>query len=334
MAFDYLTFLQRYNIDRRDGRRDWIDVVCPWCGPSDPHRLGINYRLGIYHCWHGASHCGKSPHRLVQALLGCTSQEASRIVEADNAGFEILDDESFVGEAFRKLGEVMTEPRHHSTKGLMPLEEFMPVRNAGLCRTLVYPYLERRGYGRRDVAWLADRYGLMFASTGMFAYRIIVPVVVDHRMVNWTGRSVAASEALRYKSLSTDLEKARAQGLPVASKVIKDCLFDYDNVARGGETLVISEGPFDAMRLGFLGERSGIRATCLFGKMPTAAQVDLLMRLAPRYDEVVCLLDADASMESFLSMPDDLRCRQLELPRGVKDPAELDLAGFCRVFGL
>ncbi len=332
MSFDYLSFLQRYNIDRRDGRRDWIEVSCPWCGAADPHHLGINLKLGIYHCWHGASHSGRSAHRLVQALLGCTRQEADRIVDDEGASFAILSDESFAGEAFRKLGEIRSEPRR-ATGSLQPLEEFVPIRDAGLGRTLVYPYLEGRGYRRQDVSWLVDRYGLMFAPTGQFAYRIIVPVVVDRQMVNWTGRSIAASEELRYKSLSTDYDRSRAQGLPTAPRVIKDCLFDYDNVMRGGEMLVISEGPFDAMRLGFLGERSGVRATCLFSKMASDAQVDLLMRAAPRYREVVSLFDADADMDAFMSMPDDLRCGQVSLPRGVGDPAELDYKGFCQTFG-
>src|SRR6202040_650598 len=109
---------------------------------------------------------------------------------------------------------------------------------------------------------------------GPFSYRVVIPVFLNKRLVTWTGRSIAPSEELRYRSLSTDPEKAN--GLPVALENIKHTLFDYDSLKEGGRVLAVAEGPLDAMRLGFLGERYGIKATCLFGKSLHPMQLDLL----------------------------------------------------------
>lgn len=335
MAFDYLTFLHRYNIDHdtsgRHTRRDWISVICPWCGPADPHHLGINTKLGIYHCWHGGSHSGKSAPRLVQALLNCSAEEARSIVGLNDASFATTDD-TLAADSFRRLGIVVEQQaRPPRRNGLEFLPEFSPLRDTGLCRTLVMPYLCKRGYGTDDALWLAERYQLMFAATGPFAYRIIIPVIVDRQVVNWTGRSVAASEELRYKSLSTDPERAQAQRLPVAVAGIKDTLFDYDNVARGGDMLVLTEGPFDAMRCGFLGESQNVRATCLFSKQATATQIDLLSGVVVQYDTVIALFDQDARFDPFLTFPDYLKVERRYLPRGIKDPAELSDRQFIRL---
>lgn len=334
--FDWPTFLQRYNIEHvtegRPARRDWLAVICPWCGQASQHYLGINTKLGIYHCWHGASHVGRSPARLVAALLGCSFQEAVTIVGSTDVTFARSDD-TFADDALRRLGMAVSGPKLTGGR-LEPLPEFVPIKDAGLGRVLVFPYLEKRGYNHDDVVELAARYQLMFAPKGQFAYRIIIPVIADGKLVTWTGRSVAKSEELRYKSLSSDPERAERQGLPVAAANIKDTLLDMDTLSRGGDVLVITEGPFDAFRIGMLGERYGVRATCLFSKEASPRQIDLLAGLADAYDEIVALLDRDADFDTFMTMPDYLKIKQLRLPRGVKDPAELSKRQFMDVLNI
>jgi len=328
MAFDWLSFFNQYSVENEPERRhDWQSFDCPWCGGA--HHMGINLKTGIYHCWHG--HSGKSPQRLIAALLNCSYVEANRIVGSEETSF-VRSDETFAVEGMRRLGYVVDTPLVRPDK-LLLLEEFTEIRNSGLCRALVLPYLRSRGYDQRDVLWLADRYKLRFAPRGIFAYRIIIPVFVDGQLVTWTGRTVADSEPLRYKSLSSDSDRAASQGLPVATMNIKDALLDLDNIRYGGKLLVVAEGPFDAMRLSFFGEKSGIRATCLFGQTPSESQLSLLFELRHKYKNMALMLDPDAGLRSSFSLPEYLRMIRMPLPVGVKDPAELTEEQFWRIFG-
>lgn len=330
MAFDWPNFLNRYNISSEPARRGWIDVICPWCSPA-VHHLGINCRTGIYNCWHGELHKGKAPARLVQALLGCSRELALQIVGSHSDSF-VTGDATFADDALARLG--LRSERTYTRAAPASLDllpEFGPIKDAGLCGRFAMPYLGKRGYSSNDAIHLSERYGLRFASRGPFAYRIIVPVEMSGRLVNWTGRTVAESDELRYKSMTTDPESAERQGLPPAPMNIKHALFDYDQLKRGGDVLVITEGPFDALRVGFLGERRDIKATCLFGKAATEEQVELIADLAPRFRSTLVLLDQDSSLGGFLVFPDYLGVRQAYLPRGAKDPAELSARQFEEV---
>ena len=320
--FDWITFFEQRNIEYQPSRRGWVDIWCPWCGGYGTHHLGVDTKIGGYHCWHGNTHRGFSPARLVQALLGCSSAEAARIVGKDASATFVKSDDTFATDSLRRLGIVSDSPPQQSDK-LSFLPEFVPIKDAGLCRPLVLPYLQQRGYDRGAAVQLAKRYGLRFAPNGKFSYRIIVPIYIDGVLVNWTGRTIAMSDELRYKSLSTDPEKAAEQGLPTALKNIKHTFLDLDSIRQGGKLLVLTEGPFDALRVGILGESYGIRSTCLFGKEVSANLIDVLAPMLSRDDEVVALFDRDASFDAFLRFPEEMQIKSLNLPRGVKDPAEL-----------
>ncbi len=342
LMFDWPLFLERHNIEYVDSTnnnvsKDDIGIKCVFCGGDDPsYHLGISLHNKGWSCWRNPSHRGKSPYRLISALIGCSFDEAVRIVKAEDVGF-VTTDETFMGDSMRRLGIIgLPSGRLFNNTVLHFLDDFSPIQNTGLCRTLVFPYLEKRGYHLGEIEYLTKRYSLKFAFNGPFAYRIIIPVFMNKRLVNWTGRTISSDEKLRYKSLSTDHERATAQNLPIAVKNIKETLFDYDNIMRGGDTLVVCEGPFDAIRIGYFGVKCGIRATCLFGKIATPAQIDLLVDVVSdfNYDKVVVLFDNDAELDSFTVFPDYLKFQQKQLPKGVKDPAELDFRGFCETFGL
>src|SRR4051812_24179027 len=101
MSFDWKSFLDNYaieSIDRGPGTaKGNVYVRCPFCAVSnDPFlRMGISMRGRGWGCWRDTSHRGKAPHRLVQALLGCTVQEAARIVGDSGEELPPVDDSSF-----------------------------------------------------------------------------------------------------------------------------------------------------------------------------------------------------------------------------------------------
>lgn len=336
--FDWLRFFEENGIEYvtrgHNARRGVAATACPMCGNDPSHHMGVSIAgQGWWHCWRNETqHAGKAPHRLIMAYLGCSYEEAARIAGAGGTGVATTDD-TFDATIAGLLG-LRSEPRPASPTELRFTEDILPLEDRGMAGKLALPYLRRsRDYPGDEALELIDMYGLRFAQRGPYAYRIVVPVVAGDRLVNWTGRSVAKSEELRYKSLSTDPEKAAAQRLPVALAVVKDCLLDYDELARGGRVLVVCEGPFDAFRVRFFGERYGIRSTCVFSKSVLPAQLDLLASVAELYEERYTAFDDDA-FDTILGMPDYLNFRSLTLPRGAHDPAELTESQFRRLFRL
>jgi hypothetical protein len=334
--FDWLTFLQSNNIDHvttgHNARRYVIAIKCPFCADDPSHHMGISTRGRGYNCWRNHDHSGKSISRLIVALLGCSYEQANNIVGAGEAYG--ITEETFESEMLRSLGakpEYKSKPVSN-TKGLEFTQDFYPLADYGLCRKVAIPYLEDRGYTYDDVQELAGRFDLQFASTGPYSYRITIPVYHKGKLVNWTGRTVT-DDPMRYKSLSTDPEKAAAQGLPVAPMNIKHCLFDYDALMDGGDTIAVCEGPFDAMRISFFGEEYGIIGTCVFSKSPLVEQIDLLSTVCNRFSRRCLLFDTDA-FDAKLSIPDSLGFEAIQLPPGYGDPGELDMRGFRRTFDI
>jgi hypothetical protein len=337
MAFDWIGFLNRYNITWVDKGRNVssgnIAVQCPMCGHEDPSQhMTISLDGGGWRCWRNYEHRGKNPRRLVQALIHCSADEASAIV--GSRAPELRSDEAFVADTLAALNgppAVQTV----STK-LKYLREMRPLSAAG-AGLYAYRYLQARGYTRLEIDKAAATYHLMFAGRGPFRYRIIFPITLNGKLVNWTGRTIA-NAVPRYRTLSTDPERSNKAGLPLAVKPVSELLWNYDLLIKvGGRILVITEGPFDALRVDMLGVRYGIRATCIFGLgNGQGEQLSLLDNLAQCFDEVIVLLDSTAALEaiSLQARIAHLKPRFLTVPKGVDDPGELTISTFKQTFAL
>lgn len=334
--FDWLGFLNRHHIEHKEEhRRKVISIRCPMCGDDPSMHMGISMEGRGWHCWRNEiAHTGRSPVRLIAALLNCTFEQAAALAHSEVSSFATTD-ETFASDVLSVLGVQHQRQQKQRFIGTLEfLDEFSPVERRGACKELVYPYLEGRGYTPDDVDELAERFLLKYSLSGRFAYRVVVPVFMRKKLVNWTGRSVSKQDTLRYRSLSDDPVKARADGLPCAPMNIKDCLFDYDEILKGGKTLVAVEGPFDAMRLSFFGRDYGLKATAFFNTSPRPAQIGLLIALAELYDNFFGVYDAGAEFQMFRNIPSYLDFTPKYLPRKFKDPAELDFRGFRDLFEL
>ena len=110
---------------------------------------------------------------------------------------------------------------------------------------------------------------------GDWKYRLIIPVIINGKIVSWTGRSILE------KSKLDELKIPRYKNLEIKKSVInpKECLFNLDNSKN--KTVVLTEGPFDVMRLGddFI---------CSFGTSLTQSQIK---EIKLRYDKVFIMFD-------------------------------------------
>lgn len=324
MAFDWTAFFDLYSIPWFKATRTNITIKCPMCGDDPSHHLSVSLQGRGWHCWRNDAHSGRSARDLVMVLLGCSADQATRIVSEQEQAAKLLD-ENFASSISQLLGKA--KPLPVTTRPLELLPEFTNMLT-GFSQRLFVPYLTDRGYSDNDLEWLVKRFKLRSALTGQFAYRIIIPVYVSGKLVTWTGRTITG-DRLRYKTLSTDSETAAKSDLPVAAISIKETLFDYDALRKGGEVLVITEGPFDAMRVSFFGD-DAIRGTCLFGKTISDAQRELIGSLRSLYRQVVLLSDTDVRWSMFGKLPDWVEIKRL--PPSVEDPAKLTYNQFSRLF--
>jgi len=336
--FDWPDFLDRNGIEYittgPNVARNNINVHCPLCGAGDPsHHLGISLVGPWWGCWRDHAHRGTSVARLVQLLLGCSWEQAQRL-----AGESASLPGDLLGSVEALLSTSVPDPA--PLRSLKMPEEFLPFSNKPGER-YYRSYLLRRGYSNKKIDSLTAKYGIRYCKHGPFRGRIMFPIFYEGKLVTWTGRSIFQSDTLRYKTLTVDPDRASVLGQEYAAGNISDFLLWYDEASAGTfETLVIVEGPFDALRLRVLGDRHALIATCFFTAQPSHRQIGLLYRLLPKYKRRCLLLDAGTLSKSLTLKTEfdwvlaSADIEVLHLPEGVKDPGELSKTDFLKVFAL
>lgn len=325
--FDWLNFLNQYNISfvtaGHSVSKGNVAVRCPWCSSEDPStHMGISLDGKGWGCWRRADHRGRNPARLVQALLGCSQDRAREIVGYSD---KLIGDD-FLAQVMGRLSAAV-EPVKVG-KLVLP-DEFKPIKPLPSAKPYI-AYLKRRGF---DPLALGD-YDLRYCTRGPYHGRIIFPIYYRGELMTWSGRSIYPTEGQRYKVLSTKPERAAIEGYGLARASSNHLLLFYDMLVKSSaDTLFVCEGPFDALKVMWLGRDSGIVATCLFTNSPTMEQVDLLYDLVPRFKRRYLLLDRDmfyVAIKTSSSLT-GLELDPVMLPPGVKDPGELTAQSFAEL---
>lgn len=322
MPFDWLSFLNQRNIaystsGAHVGRGNVL-IHCPWCGgETEKDHMHVSTEGKGFYCWRRPQHAGRDPARLVAALLGVSFEQALSITGQHKtlpSGF---------------LGAVMAnfqQPADVQSIALKLPVEFKRI-GAKTSSNLVVNYLKKRNFTDKQIASMTDDYSIRFCKEGAFSNRVIFPVYFRHHLVSWTGRAISRNETLRYKSLSHDYDKAHASGYNPAAGPIGNYLLWYDDLMKtNAETIVLTEGPFDCLKINYLGKRHGAVATCFFTNRPSKPQIDLLYRLLPRFRNRYLMLD-QGTLGGMLRLQQDLitmQVRVIRLPNNIKDPGELE----------
>jgi hypothetical protein len=297
LAFDFIEFFRRHRIEYATSgpsvTKNNVAIHCPFCGGSDHSmHMGVSLLGKGWRCWRNpGEHKGRHPFRLVKALLGCSTAEALRITGSSHMPVS--------ADLFERVKTLLDNDVVESTDAVMEpptIPSTFRSLTDGLPASFPYcAYLAARGYGDEDLEWL-DVMGLRYASRGAWKGRILFPVHVYGKLVSWTGRTIWPSEELRYRTLSVDWQKAKYGGDSPALAPINhtllwhDTFFDYEYE----DTFVAVEGPFDALRvMQVTGRNDGVFVTCLFGALPTEAQINLLYDILPRFKRRYLLLDND-----------------------------------------
>jgi len=204
----------------------WTSVSCPACGERSNHGA-FSPDGNAYSCFR----CGK--HSVKKIISTYTSwQEATELLK------EYSD--------FLTYHETSRTQRASSVQ--------WPPDGAVSMPSLHSEYLHSRGY---DPKQLRDMFGIQCVyQTGLFKYRIVIPVYDKGRIVTYVGRDITNKAPLKYKNLAE-----RDSITPV-----KEVVYNLDNIYDVG---IICEGIFDAWRFGSHG-------VCVFGLQFTNAQTNAL----------------------------------------------------------
>lgn len=161
-------------------------------------------------------------------------------------------------------------------------------------------YLSDRGFNPDELAEKYDLLGTNHLSD--IPMRIIIPIYYQGILCSYTSRSVNGN-ADRYISCDSEYEKISH----------KDLLYNYD---MAGDTIIICEGPFDALKI-------GDGAVCTFGLAFTDYQIELMRQKKKRYilfdNEPKAQLQADVLAKSLSYIKGTTEIIRYD---GNKDPGE------------
>lgn len=298
----------------RNVSRGNLAIKCPFCVDDPSEHLNVSLSGRGFYCLRNRQHSG-SEARLVQALMHTSYEQALMIVQ----GGRVLPDDWF-GHVMSLVNVPVEEP---VVRPLAWPDEFRQLDNKIRARPFWHYLQHSRNYNVRQIEQLWQRWRIAYCVQGAFHQRIIFPVYFEQRLATWTGRAVSPNVGLRYKTLTADSDKAADEGTPVALGPISNYLLFWDHLIDcDADTIVLCEGPFDALRIMTLGWDRGIVATCFFTAQPGPMQIDLLHELLPLYRHRHLMLDA-GTWGTGMRVTDSLaalRVERLDLPLGIKDP--------------
>lgn len=277
-------------VDRGHGvSKGNFNIQCPMCGAADQgHHMGINLDKGWWGCWRNAEHRGKSPVRLMVAVLGKPVWEVRRILGL-HSGPRL---ETFVDvrERLERRGAPAEEERTRA-EALRLYPEFRPL-GEGVAAERFITYLQGRGFTGSAQRGVVELFELHYATRGKFRDRVIMPFLYQGSLVTWTGRSIHEDERLRYR----DLEQEES----VLWK--NEVLYNYDGAARGGRALVVLEGPFDVVKGEWAGLPYGVHCVGLGTNNISDSQLAQLAELSDAFDSTYIGMDTPtefAKLDSY-----------------------------------
>lgn len=328
--FDWVSFFDqrgvRYEYGGPNAGRNDVAIKCPFCGSADKsEHMAINLEGRGWVCRRNREHSGKSPIRLIRALVGCSADEARRIAGVAPAisGASLAD----------RVRSMVAEPvEARPVEALPEPSDFRELSDKPSARPFM-AYLAARGFSRDFLLHRAARLGIRYAVRGPFGGRVIFLVHDDGRLVTWTGRALSARQKIRYKELPEDPGSAAEIGLPPAAVPLHSCLMWQDDLARTrARVLCLVEGPMDALKMRMLGGDSVLPAA-IFTNSLSAAQVDRLRGIVGRFEHRIILLDRGAEGRAMRARRElaALGMSIRWLPDGVDDPGELTARSFAEL---
>ena len=299
-----------YAIKGKNVAKGNIGIQCPFCGDDTGYHLGINLASGKWGCWKNAKHAGRHAASLISYMLGITYKQATKELELTI----VLPDLNLEQEIDDLLKDKESIPKKLLEANELAMPDTFRKINKGATAKF-FNYLCGRFDGRADVTYeLINQYNLRCSMIGAFAWRVIFPIYMEEKFVNYLGRTIYKDVKPRYK-----WEDNTNVIVPA-----KDTLYDYDHLKEGGDSLFIAEGPLDAMKMGYICTYS--YATCLYNMTISPRQLELLYLLAPKFDKLFIVFDRGTlaqAMVAYDQLSITKKANILQINERFKDPGEM-----------
>ena len=264
---------------------------CPLCGNADSGmHMGISLQGNAWGCWRNKTHRGRSPVKLLMALLNVSYATARDMAGLDETYTDPDGWDAIRHNPFSKQESIEQSENEVVTKLEFP-PDFMEVSEKKLRTARFHQYLVGRGFHPAHIIDLCKDYSLKAAVSGKYKDRVIVPYTIGRNLVSWTGRAIGDS-SLRYLDLSIE-ESVMSP---------KNTLCNYNCTRRGGKILLVVEGPFDMLKLDFYGKKYGVRTVALSTNSITDNQTYILEEVSVNFKKVLMVMDNGNSVGVIDSM--------------------------------
>jgi len=258
MFIDIKSFLEKeeipYSSSGENVTQGWINLRCIFCNDHANH-LGINLESGVFHCWI----CGEKGdfNKFVRELLICSWQTAKKTIE------------TYTIDAYIEQKNKFLSPVSNNNLKKINFDKFM--KNLP---DLHKKYLLERNF---DPNHICEKYLVRSCYViGRFPYRLVIPIIMENKIVNLTSRDVTNKQTPKYKNLSNE----------EAIIPMKECIYNIDSIK---DKVVIVEGVTKVWRIG-----DGAVAT--MGIEVTQKQIDFLIQkcLRQNFKEAYIMFDNDS----------------------------------------
>ena len=209
--------LSDYNIDAKKITEDWVQVQCPFCISSTTGTKkhgGFNLKEGYYNCWK----CGWHSLKKVLSIVLNIPIRQIKIILKKYQGESISEEEQ----------EIITKN---------------PFSLPSYCKKMTHrhrQYLEKRKF---DSYKLEREWGLLGTNHhGEYKLRIIIPIILDGKIVSFEGRDITGKSQMRYKACHTNMEIIHRKYIVYG--------FDKLQETKHKNRCIIVEGVTSAWRLG------------------------------------------------------------------------------------
>lgn len=262
-----------------------VNTSCPYCNDKSNHlRIKPN---NFIECWR----CGDHGHfaNLIKILDNCSYKEALKIQK------EYETDQILIQQP-----KEIVQRDINSFK--FPFGFKSPIHKQHRI------YLEERGFDP-DETQLKYQLRSVLAENKKYQYRLIIPIIINNKIVNFTGRTILKDVEPRYKDAEDEWVIHKTQ-----------CLYNIDSVKEGGIAIGV-EGAFDSISggdgvVGFLSTNFSIQ------------QIELLKSKKLKkfficFDNTQFDPNAQKKADELASYFPFTDVEFIDLPDGIKDFGEL-----------
>ena len=193
------------------------------------YHLGWNDKINVFSCWKCGRHNTK---KVLMNILKIPYSEIEKVIK----NYGVIDSDEEI-------------------KVRKNIDEIVLPENEGCFRAAHKKYLLSRGFNHKEISSRYNAIGT--GSKGRLKDRILIPINYKKKTVSYMARDITGEHNLKVMACPEHEEAIH----------YKDLIYNFDNIP--GNTIIVSEGIFDAWRWGEIG-------TAIFGIIFTENQLELL----------------------------------------------------------